>query len=383
MKVIALFAFAILLPAETCGAQELCTEVLRYAARDVTLDVQENTVGRIMYDNFCQGRQLKENVATDGSASFPIEGIPVKFTGAASGNKDKVSNLCRSFGEKIEEDSSRYEYTNLASNAAISAWKDCMLFAKNQKVTVRPMVTLAYAIINVEKIGPDPVTITKIIASPGLRCEADSGTVNVSMKPISEFTTKTLQNADQWQVICERNGVAQPDGGKLISHADIGIATSKGTFLFPVPPDTILGPATATELRSEINSVQNAGKTTAETLNGMVSWTGEDNRGKCLKVDMVQICYGSIATSFPGDIVGANGAMRVINIKFPKPFAAPPIITSSFGPKGAVLANADTMAIAAKMNVTNEGALFYLHDKLHINFAAPLDFDYLAIGPYQ
>jgi hypothetical protein len=364
-------------------AQELCVEVLRSSARDYTVEIQEDTMGRVMYDNYCHNKQVKAGISTAGTAAFPIEGIPFKFGGSASSNKEKLDNLCKSFGEQLEVNSFKYKYENLASNKAIDAWKDCMLFASQQKVRVKPHVTPLRVALNIEKTGADPVTITSI-EQEGLDCTATDDE-SPQRKSITEFKSKILSSSQQWQILCKRIRMQAPDGFDIQS-AEIAIGTGAGYFAFIVPPERSFSPATASDLRAQIDGVRSSLSNFEQQVDGMIGWVAKDpNNAKdgCFKIKTMQICYGTVKTSYTAEyLVPPSGAMRRVRFEFPRPFASPPVISSTFGAT-TMIPTADFMGIVHKARVDARGAEYILHDRLNANYTPDLHFDYVAIGTHQ
>jgi len=216
-------------------AQDYCSDVLKYAARNESLDIYESGIAKSTYDNHCSGETVKEGTNLDVGLDAVVKAVPIKFNLGHGESKERLSYFCKTFFEDYKANTARYSKNNSVVVEAVSAWQNCMTLA-GEGITFRPRVSATQAHVEVVRRTAGDVKVEGVKYDDKLlQCTVSSSDKRRGVQTANLSTVKSL-TADAWTVSCTRPSRME---GKETTYpkADLSIMTSRGTFLLPIPAD--------------------------------------------------------------------------------------------------------------------------------------------------
>ncbi|WP_105403427.1 hypothetical protein [Neorhizobium sp. T7_12] len=236
-------------------AQDYCGDVLRYAAKDYSLETQQDSIAKDIYDQTCTGSQAKDTKSFSLGAEAVIYSVPAKFNLGSGSTKDRVEHFCRTFDSDYRANTARYRETSLVSKEAVSAWSNCVQLS-GEGVKFKPLITTTQVTIEIKKTAPDAVEVAGIQFDPSLlACSVPNDNNQATRVDATMKTVKTLNSGGTWQVSCDRKSRSD-DHQQTYREADLSVHTSKGSFTVRVPADAAIGPQSASEINEKLRLVQ-------------------------------------------------------------------------------------------------------------------------------
>lgn len=227
-----------------------CAEILRNVPRDISVESQNDGTALKIADKFCQNGSAKSSGSVDLGFGAVIESIPIKFNLGAGSTEEKQNQFCKDFNSDYTQNISRYVASSRAAAGIPEAWLSCKSLAV-QGVMFKPRISQTLIVIEIAKKTPSPVSVQGVSYDPALlNCSVPNTKTRASRVKASEKTVKTLSE-QYWPIFCKRIPMDE-NGQKVYPRVDVGIATTKGSFLLPVQADALPSYKWSSEIQSDI-----------------------------------------------------------------------------------------------------------------------------------
>lgn len=257
MKIITGLVIVAVLGTSTSTAQDQCVDVLKYASRNESIETYSLATARDTYENICSGSTVKSSASSSVGLGAVVEALPIEFNLGSGSTSERASYFCKTYFGSYKKNESRFKSTNTVVIEAVGAWRSCMdLFGKG--VEFKPRISSTQLLVEVRRVKVDvPVRVEGIKYDPLLlKCDVPSTDSLKTRTVANDKTVKTILD-EVWTISCTRE--AKKIGNETIyPKADIGIATTRGTFLMPIPADALFPYQWSSEIEGRLSNFQQA-----------------------------------------------------------------------------------------------------------------------------
>lgn len=238
-------------PPPAIAAQgDFCADVLKYAARNETVESYEDAIATSTYDNYCEGESLKEGANLNVGVEAVIKAVPAKFNLGYGSTSDRVKHFCKTFASEYAARSAHYKMQSIVVLDAVAAWKSCIALSR-EGIEFKPQVTPTTLVVDVRRTLATPAAVIGIRYDSGLlTCEIEGAD---GLRPASELKKQALKET-YWPIVCKRIG--KDEGGvQVFPRTDMVVATTAGSFTMPVPREEKLSESLATNIRAQLDEL--------------------------------------------------------------------------------------------------------------------------------
>lgn len=252
---------AILLAAEV---EDGCAEVLKYSARDYSVEKSEIGVAVKVYDQYCENDSVKSGTNFNAGLETVIKAVPVKFSLGSGSAEERTKYFCKTFDSDYKRNEQSYKSISQVVASTTTAWLGCKSLA-SKGIVFRPQVAKTQLLIEILRTSPDAVTVEGITYnSKYASCSVPNSNDSKSVTIANQKTTKDL-SPSSWTITCSRT--PENTSKETIYPAfDISVATTKGPFLMPVAADAKFPYQWSSELQQQLTQVTNQTKSNSEGL---------------------------------------------------------------------------------------------------------------------
>lgn len=250
-------SFIVAMVAGISTAVAACEDVYREATRNLSFTQTDIAQLNALFDHHCRSTGELNQQTFDSSAGFPIEGIPVEFTGDFSNLRTRSENFCQNY-RNVRFDTQHNTVANsIVVVEALNSFNQCKAIEQQSRGVT---VTHQFA-------APDTILINftfynnltllalqGVATSDNIICRSNMPANGFSGGEVNDQTVFTIDR--NFAMICSRSGVPQQDGSVEYRPGSIAVATNSGSYIVPVLADTLYSNHLASQATSTIGSLQ-------------------------------------------------------------------------------------------------------------------------------
>ena len=113
-----------------------CETVYLESTRNLSFMRKDASTLNAVFEHVCRQDGSVNDLRFKGGAGFPIEGVPVEFTGAASSLRQKTENFCRLYKDAYLESTKIVSNKSTVVVEALNAFNQCKLIEAQSNVIV-------------------------------------------------------------------------------------------------------------------------------------------------------------------------------------------------------------------------------------------------------
>lgn len=232
-------------------AQEICSGLLSYAARDELEYSRDTATARSLYNEHCEGSTAKKSSQTNIGIEAVIKAVPIKFNLGQGSASEKLNTFCKIASDQAISNEKVELKRSTVVREALDAFNRCIVSA-NSAVFFDPIIGNKDVIISVSR-GKENVEIRGInYSEKDLDC-----TISLSDKTIKadRDTRHTISDGGSVPIYCRRLDQPQSDGSIKYPATALTIVTNRTQLRVPVPEDAELPTRWATEIDASIKAL--------------------------------------------------------------------------------------------------------------------------------
>lgn len=346
-----------------------CSEVLKYSARDYSLETSDIGVAVGVYDNYCENDSVKSGTSFNAGLDTVIKAVPTKFNLGYGSTEERTNFFCKTFDLDYKRNEKYYRQTSQVVRQTTNAWLQCKSLA-SQGLVFRPQVSKTMVLIEIGRRYADAAVVQGVQYDDKLlTCNVPNSDSSKKPERASMNTVKTLEPGS-WTVTCIRS--AQNTAEETIFPAvDITVGTNRGPFLLPVAADAKYPYQWASDLQRQMRSADDALLEKISALSSLVDMI--KSRGKVLAI--VNVKGTKLVSSSAG--VSYDSSTGVVT--FPNPESMPFVpVVSSYG--NGVIYSTETHFLRSDFTAPNQFKVWRSPLDTSNRNSAPDSFTAVAIG---
>ena len=231
-----------------------CVEVLKYSARDYSLEKSDVGIAVRVYDQYCENALVKSGSQFNADLGAIIQSIPVKFSFGSGSTEERTKYFCKTFDAEYKRNEQFYRSTSLVVDKTTTAWLACKTLA-SQGVFFRPQISKAAVLIEIVRYLSAEVRVEGIDYNHKLGTCTVPNSASSSTVVVADGKTVKQLAPGSWTITCERKPEATPTE-TIYPEFIISVKTDKGPFLLTVVPDAKFPYHWASELQQQVNSTK-------------------------------------------------------------------------------------------------------------------------------
>ncbi|RWQ04063.1 hypothetical protein [Mesorhizobium sp.] len=242
---------------------QTCEAVYQDAVRDLSFTQRDFETLHSVFDHHCKASGEVNSTNIDTSAGFPIEGIPVEFTGNFASNQQKIENFCKLYKEVRFSDERVEIRKSTVVVDALASYNECKKIEKATGIVITHAFSNPDAVaINIKLLGRDSKLRVQGVATKNITCRSSEQAWIFSSGELSE--TSDFEVTSDFAILCTRTGKAVEGGGTEYDPATITIATNIAPYTIGLPQDKVYSNHLASQATEQIESLEK----TVEKLTG-------------------------------------------------------------------------------------------------------------------
>lgn len=250
-KLLGAIALALFSPvAVSADWDDGCSEVLRYSARDYSVEKSDIGIAVKVYDQYCENASVKGGTNFSAGLDTVIKAVPLKFSLGSGSTEERTKYFCKTFDLDYKRNENYYRETSKTVSQTTTAWLACKTLA-SQGVIFRPQIAKTQILIEIARKAVENVVVQGIQYDEKLlSCTVPNSDSSKIPEKAKLGTTKTLEPGS-WTVTCVRTP-QEAAGETIYPEADISVGTTKGPFLLPVAGDASFPYQWASDLQKQM-----------------------------------------------------------------------------------------------------------------------------------
>lgn len=322
MKVRLCALILLLLQVTPVLAQDICSGILRYAARDETQDDQDLAIAQSIYKQNCEGSSSRSSNSTSVGLEAVVKAIPFKFSFGGENNDERLRNFCKTANAQDIIHQTTNLRRSIVVREALNSFVECIRFA-NQNIFFDPSLGRTRFSISVRR-GLENSAIEGVHYNPQeLTCTVPRTDGSDTTTTANENTRKNL-DVISYPISCERIPKTGQDGSVQYPRAEIEVATNRGNFFLAIPEDEVRPERWATEITAQLNQLEQKISTLKDRLASAVNTSASTG---CIRHFEVQICWGEAQVGTEQLVTGSY--IHSFSATFPLEFVGEPTINHS------------------------------------------------------
>ncbi|SUA92995.1 hypothetical protein [Pandoraea pulmonicola] len=236
MKLSAKLVFGFLVGVSSCVSQaqtaDRCNQVLQTSARNYEMSTSYDAVSYSVYDQYCEGDQVRSGTSFSASLDAVIKAVPIKFNLGQGSTEERVRNFCKTFDSAYKSDKSRYQESSTVVGTTTRAWLQCMALA-SRGVDFAPDISREHVNIDVRRTNASEVSVQGVVYNNEvMNCTVPVSDQSTTRATATEQTTMRLSEKD-WVITCVRKPRTEKTE-TVYPSGDITVVTTAGQFTLPV-----------------------------------------------------------------------------------------------------------------------------------------------------
>jgi hypothetical protein len=310
----------LLVIAQPTLAQEICRDIITYAARDLTSTNTQDAVSYSIYSEHCEGSSLRQSGQTNIGLEAVVKAVPVKFNLGSGSAEQKLQQFCKIYSQTGAASSVANIQTSLVVREALTAFNDCIMMA-NRGVHFIPTIQRAQVAVSVRRAAGQDVNIQGVrYRADVLKCDVPN-TDTRNGTQVADLNTRKKLGADFYPIFCERIGIPNANGGLNYPRAELSILTDQGNFAMPIAPDAEMPVAWASEISNNIGRLRENTSTDFGSLRSRIG--ALENRVRALETNVGKLAWNE--QNIGPSNIGGRGEIRT-TVKLSRTYSTPPLV---------------------------------------------------------